>query len=231
MTTGCMKTSSLIFSTFLMWPSSINSLISVSTACSCTGILRPFCWIILASFLNTNLTLTAFIFSCLENIFGTFFLIVSFSLLSEMLLNMFVYSLFPLASPTLKLSCVRQSRPINDRLPSLLMTILAFFSFRFPTWRCTVLNARRLKGLLLQSTYCSVFGSGLAKITSCFNNHLRSACVNMVIGEPELIIVVKGSLFIFPFLMNGWLPPPPTCNTILSSSWSLLIGRRLVQSG
>ena len=62
----------------------------------------------------------------------------------------------------------------------------------------------------------------LANITSTFNNSRRSTCVNIVIREPESIIVVNGCLNIWLFITNGWLSLPPRCKTISSSSCSLL---------
>ena len=64
-----------------------------------------------------------------------FCFIVSISFLSEILLIMFVYSQFPLASPTLKLNCVSQSRPINDRLPSSVMNVLVLWFSHLDVYR------------------------------------------------------------------------------------------------
>ena len=132
-TTGWMKTSSLIFSTLPMWASCSNLSIYASTASwSCSGIHLPFCWVIFAPFLNSHLILYPFIFPCLLKSLGTFSFNFLMSCSSEMFCIMLEYSLLPFASPTPKFDWLSQSRPMRDRFPSFVITILAFSMFFFP---------------------------------------------------------------------------------------------------
>ena len=103
--TDWMNTSSLIFSTLRMWPSFSNLSISAWTASwSCSAIRLPFCWVIIASFLNSHLILNPFIFPCLLKSLGNFSFNFSMSCRSEMFCIMLEYSLFPFASPTRKIN-------------------------------------------------------------------------------------------------------------------------------
>ena len=73
-TTACwIKTSSLTVSTLRMWPCFKSLSNSASTAsCNCSGIRLPFCWVIVASFLNQHFMISSFICPCRLNKIGNF---------------------------------------------------------------------------------------------------------------------------------------------------------------
>ena len=92
-------------------------------------------------------------------------------------------------------NCVNHSRPTSDFFPSLAITTRALLIVRLATCTSTLMEPSRFSGFPISS----FFGSGLANITSLINIFRTSSLVKMVIGYPELIMVVNDCLLIRPF--------------------------------
>ena len=80
----------------------------------------------------------------------------------------------------------------------------------------------KFSGFPLYSTNYLFFGNDLAKIKSLFNTLLTFSLANLVIRDPESIIVENGCSFIRPFRTNDAAPLLSSPSTTLSSSHSEL---------